>query len=170
LNGQRQGVYLLDTSVFIEAHRRYYSLSICPGFWEFLTHHCQEGRVHSIDRVRDEIAEGDALDRWVQEAPADLFASTTESAVIQAFTDMMAWVSGSPQFLQAAKDEFARVADGWIVAYARVHGMIVVSNENHRPEARSTVPIPNVCNQFGVEWNGPFEMLQFLDARFIWDR
>ena len=51
----RRPLFVLDTNVFIGAHRRYYALDLCPGFWECLTHYCYENRLRSIDRVRDEI-------------------------------------------------------------------------------------------------------------------
>jgi hypothetical protein len=34
--------YLLDSNVFIEAYRRYYSFDICPGFWDCLVHTSNE--------------------------------------------------------------------------------------------------------------------------------
>ena len=41
--GDTGEVYLLDTNVFVEAYRRYYGLDLCPGFWDSLTHFCEEG-------------------------------------------------------------------------------------------------------------------------------
>lgn len=42
-----EGPFVLDTNIFIEAHRRYYGLDLCPGFWEPLRHFAQRGRVVS---------------------------------------------------------------------------------------------------------------------------
>lgn len=61
--------YVLDTNVFIEAHRRYYSLDLCPGFWDCLAHFCGKARLLSIDRVRSEMMGGDELAQWVAAAP-----------------------------------------------------------------------------------------------------
>ena len=65
--------YVLDTNVFITAHRSYYPLSLCPGFWKVLTHYSQQGYVLSIDRVRNEILNGDELANWVRQAPTGFF-------------------------------------------------------------------------------------------------
>ena len=65
----RPEVFVLDANVFMEAHRRYYARDICPGFWACLSDHCKNARLLSIDRVRSEIADGDALSAWVEEAP-----------------------------------------------------------------------------------------------------
>ncbi len=69
MNEGTSDTFLLDTNVFIEAYRRYYAMDLCPGFWECLEHYCQETRLLSIDRVQDEIIEGDTLDEWVKQAP-----------------------------------------------------------------------------------------------------
>ncbi len=41
-------MFVLDTNIFIEAHRRYYGLDLCPGFWEALRYYARRGRVASI--------------------------------------------------------------------------------------------------------------------------
>lgn len=122
----------------------------------------------SIDRVRSEIAEGDRLDSWAQQSPSDLFASTANEQVAWAFGDMVQWVYSNGQFRQDAKDEFARVADGWLVAYAAVHDYIVVTHETPRPDAQKRVPIPTICQQYQVSYVNPFEMLRDLGVSFSW--
>lgn len=168
MTDEGSSTYLLDTNVFIEAYRRYYAMDLCPGFWQSLEHYCQEGRLLTIDRVRDEIAEGDELAEWIRQAPSELFASTSDELVVYAFRDMMAWVQGNGQFRKDAKDEFARVADGWLVAYAAVHGCVVVTHEQASPEAKKWVPIPSVCGQYDVIFCSTFSMLRDLGIRFDW--
>ncbi len=168
MTDQPSDTFLLDTNVFIEAHQRYYAMDLCPGFWECLEHYCRETRLLSIDRVRDEVTEGDTLDTWVKQAPNELFASSAEEGTVQAFSKMMTWVQNNGNFRQSAKEEFARVADGWLVAYAEVHGLIVVTHEVFDPNIRKKVPIPNVCRQFGVPWLDTFSMLRSLEVRFDW--
>lgn len=162
-------IYVLDANVFMEAHRRYYSFELCPGFWECLLHHHSEARLISIDQVRDEIFAGDSLEAWVKAAaPKGLFASTRDPAVAAHFQAMMAWVQSEPQFQPGAKAEFAQVADGWLAAYAKTHGHVLVTHEEYAREARKRVPLPNVCRQFNVDYMDTFAMLRKLDARFLW--
>ena len=124
---QAPSLFVLDTNIFVEAHRRYYAQDLCPGFWDCLTYYCGKGRVLSIDRVRDEMLNNeDQLSEWVDQAPDSLFVSSADPEVVNAFTDMMDWVQGNDQFLPEAKVEFATVADGWLAAYARVHNAVVV--------------------------------------------
>lgn len=168
MNKGNSVIFLLDTNVFIQAHRRYYALDLCPGFWECLNHYCQEPRLLSIDRVRAEIDEGDGLDGWVKRAPNERFVSTAEQAIASMFGEMMAWVQGNEQFLSAARAEFARVADGWLIAYAKVHGLSVVTHEVFDPNIKRKVPIPNVCREFNVPVVDTFLMLRSLEVRFGW--
>jgi hypothetical protein len=159
--------YLLDANVFIQAHRSYYSFDLCPGFWACIPAHHTAGRILSIDKIRAELLTGDPLDNWVQTvAPTSLFTSTRDERVTVEFAGMMRWVQANPQFQAEAKAEFAQVADGWLVAYAKVHGYTVATLEMHRPEQRSKVPLPNVCLQFGVPYADTFTMLRDLGSRF----
>ena len=125
----------------------------------------------SIDRVRDEIlsySPPDALIEWVNQAPNGLFVSSAEPLVIAAFTEMVNWVQASVQFRSEAKAEFARVADGWLAAYARIHNVVVVTQEVFNADVRKRVPLPNVCKQFGVDYRDTFEMLRELEVSFDW--
>ena len=162
--------YVLDANVFVQAHRRHYAFEICPGFWDCFIHHHQAARIISINRVRDEILAGDALEAWVKSsAPKTLFASTADAAVVANFAATVQWVQAEPQFKPAAKTEFAQVADGWLVAYARDHPHhVVVTHEEFNAEAKKRVPLPNVCKKFGVEPIDTFAMLKELKARFHW--
>lgn len=168
MNGQPPATFLLDANVFIEAHRRYYALDICPGFWACLEHHSQAQRLLSIDRVRAELDGGDSLADWVRQAPDALFMSSADQTVAQTYGEIMAWVQANGQFQPAAKTEFARGADGWLIAYARVHGFSLVTHEAFDPNVRRKVPIPNVCRQFGVTPKDTFSMLRSLEVRFGW--
>jgi predicted nucleic acid-binding protein len=161
------GMYVLDTNVFIEAARRYYAFDIAPPFWESLIQHAKNGRIYSIDRVKQELERGkDELATWATSQFNDAFASTDEEDVIASYSEVMNWVQAQDQFLDAAKADFAAVADGWLVAYAKVKGYIVVTHELPAIDARSKVPIPNVCEALGVSYVDTFAMLRELGVRF----
>ena len=164
--------FLLDANVFIEAKRRYYAFDICPGFWEcLLWHHDGSCRVLSIDKVKKELERGgDDLTKWVASiAPSTCFSSTNDGSVIGQYGHIMAWVQGQGQFYQEAKAGFASGADGWLIAYAKVNGLILVTHETLAPEAQRTVPMPNVCKAFGVAYVNTFDMLRELEAAFSWE-
>ena len=163
--------FVLDANIFIEAHRRYYGLDLCPGFWESLRHFAHSGRVLSIDRVYRELEGGrDALWKWARDSPPDFFVSSASPEIVSAYSQIMTWVNGHPQFFPEAKSKFASEADGWVAAYARVHGSIVVTHERHDPNVKKRVPLGNVCHEFRLPVKDTFEMLRELQVHFGWER
>jgi len=71
------GPFILDSNVFIEAHRRYYGLDICPGFWAALKHFFEEGALFSLDKIKHELEGGDGLWDWIRgNLPGEFFRST----------------------------------------------------------------------------------------------
>jgi len=160
-------VYVLDANVFIEAARRYYAFDLRTRFWDILSQHADNEVVESVDRVKKELdKEKDELTEWANSSFSRAFRSTDKEDVIASYGKVMTWVQGQPQFSSAAKADFAEGADGWLVAYAMTKGRIVVTHEVPAPEARRKVPIPNVCQQFGVRYMDTFAMLRQLGVRF----
>ena len=156
--------------MFIQAYRTYYAFDICPGYWTALLAHHDAERICSIDRVRTELLAGrDELADWVRETtPEAFFAKSDDPSIVAWFGRTMAWAQAHRQFLAAAKADFATKADGWLVAYAKALGCAVVTQEASRPNVRNRVPIPNVCDAFGVGYVGTFDMLRTLATQFQW--
>ncbi|GAB4255787.1 MAG: hypothetical protein Kow00129_16550 [Thermoleophilia bacterium] len=164
--------YILESDVFIAAKNSYYAFAIWPGFWNSLIRHHRKGNVCSIDRVKGELHAGrktEDLVQWVKnELPAGFFIGTDDGSVTSAYGKVMLWVQRRPQYFDQAKAKFATEADGWLVVYAMANDVIVVTNEQPRPQARNRILLPDVCNQFNVEYKDTFAMLKDLAVRFGW--
>lgn len=162
--------FVLDSNAFIQAHRAYYAFDIAPGYWAGLLQHHAAGNLISIDRVRGELLSGgkaDALETWVKSvAPKTMFASTKTIDVAVVFGELVRWVQAEAKFKDEAKAEFAVKADAWLIAYAKLHGMTIVSFEHYDANMRKKVLIPVICKQFGVECIDTFEMLRRLKMQF----
>ena len=162
--------YVVDSDVFITAKNLYYSFDICPGFWKSVVHHHREGRVFSVDRVRSELLAGhrtEDLVRWVRDqVPEGFFVPVDIDGVVRVYTDIMTWAQRHPNYFALAKAKFATGADGWLVAYARVHGATVVTNEQSAPESKREIKLPDVCDQFKVQHENTFAMLRALNVCF----
>ncbi len=158
--------FLLDANVLISAHRSYYAFDICPGFWEAVKAGHAEARIFSTHRVLAELRRGgDALLAWVEaELPEGFFLDDSSADVISEYGPMMQWVQ-SRDFHTSAKTKFASDADEWLVAMAKHGGYVLVTHEARR-EAKAKVPMPNVCDEFGVNYCNTFEMLRALTCRF----
>ncbi len=158
--------FLLDANVFINAARDYYPFDLVPGFWACLQEHAATKRLQSIDRVRDELLRcKDDLADWAKSTFAGAFESTADPDVLATFAQIMTWVESQNQFMDAAKGQFADCADGWIVSYAKVNGLTVVTHEVYSREIRRKVPIPNVCRAFNVRYINTWAMLRALGVR-----
>lgn len=161
--------FVLDTNVFVEAARRYYAFDIAPAFWEQLESQARAGRLQSIDRVKDELARGkDELAQWANGQFHAYFASTASQDLLRAYGEIMNWAYAQTQFSANAKADFAQVdnADAWVVAYAKAKGCVVVTHEQYDRNIRRKIPIPNVCQAFGVSYVDTFEMLRQLGVVF----
>ena len=136
-------IYILDTSVLIQAHRVYYSFDIAPAFWNFLIESVKTDKIVSVDRVNDEILKGnDELADWVRNDFSFAFENT--------------------------KDEFSRAdnADAWTIAYASTHNCVLVTQEVLNNNIRRKIPIPNVCVAFDVKYIDTFTLLRELNFKF----
>jgi Domain of unknown function (DUF4411) len=159
--------YLLDANVFIEAAKHYYAFDIAPSFWNAVVNHCGTNACISIDRVKAEIDQGgDALAAWINAEITHGFASSADAAVVTAYRTVMTWATGHSRFTQAAKSEFARAADGWLVAYAMANSCILVTHEQLNDAIKKRIKIPNACKDMNVQYCNTFEMLRRLGERF----
>ena len=106
------------------------------------------------------------LVQWVKnDLPKAFFHDSNSEEMGSAYADVMLWVQRSGQYFDRAKAKFATEADGWLVAYSVVHGTVVVTNEQPRPESRNRVLLPDVCAQFKVTYKDTFFMLRDLAVR-----
>ena len=158
--------FLIDTNSIIEAKDFFYAFDICPGFWNALLRHHELGEVYSIDHVKSELTDGkDILVRWAKKMPKGFFLPTTTVDVVNEYATIIQWVQENYE-RQDAVSSFAAKADGWLIAYAKVHGFTIVSEEKLNLDMKKRVANPNVCLQFGVPYCNVFEMLRRTKVKF----
>ena len=115
------GVYIIDSNFFIQAHRASYPLDIAFSFWDKVKQLAAEGRIVSIDKVKNEIYDkNDALEEWCKSnLPEDFFKDSSQ--IMEAYSAVCVWaISKSDHYMPNALNEFlnADEADAFIVAYA----------------------------------------------------
>ena len=106
------------------------------------------------------------MDRKV---PSGFFADTWDKSVTDAYRQIIGWVQSNSNYLDEAKADFASAADGWLIAYALQNKMTVVTHEQPS-NSRTKVKIPNVCDEFRVEYKDTFYMLKTLGVQFVWNK
>ncbi len=105
--------------------------------------------------------------KWMKNVvPKEFFHSSGIDEVIQSYADIILWVERNSQYFESAKKKFAVGADGWLVAYAQIRNMTVVTSEQPAPSSKRKIKLPDVCNQFGVRWVDTFSMLRSLNIQF----
>ena len=160
--------YLLDANVFITAKNLHYGMDFCPAFWDWLVESNLDGKVFSIEKVKDEIEAGeDELANWAKEQDEQFFLKPGAD-IIPAMGQVSNWVNENG-YTPSAKNTFFQTADYWLIAHALAGGFVVVTHEKPTNTVNK-VKIPNVCIGLGIKVMTPFEMLRREGARFILDR
>jgi hypothetical protein len=161
-------IYLLDANTLIEAKNRYYSMTICPGYWSWILQSHGQGVVASIDTVCEELKQGnDDLAQWAKQHD-DLFWQVSDDATQAAFTEVATHVANTAaQMKPGAVEEFLSGADPWLIAKAMTtQECVLVTQEKLDLQRKNKFIIPNICQHFGVKWVDTFQALDATDARF----
>jgi hypothetical protein len=162
--------YCLDANTFIEAKNRYYGFEFCPAFWDWLDREAENGKLICIDVIYNELLEEkDELSLWLRERKeGPLIRKADDVGTQSLYREIVNYVNRRRDHYQdAAIVEFLSGADPWLIAYAGAHGHIVVTQEVPAPESRRSIKIPDICNQFSIDWCSTFDLLKEMKARFI---
>ena len=123
-------MYLLDSNVFIEAHRRYYGIDFVPGFWDWLRQGHAAGKLASIEKIRQELeagAQDDPLRDWAKNHKMVFLA--IDGAVQASFQRLSSWVMDTRHgYTSAAIATFMGSGDYQLIAYAHAYGHVVVTH------------------------------------------
>lgn len=160
--------YLLDANTFIEAHRRYYQMQICPGYWNWLDLQFEQGNLISIDFIQEElIRNDDELADWAKYRD-NLFLETSDDETQTQFKHVAAHIMTLTHMNHGTHEEFLGCADPWLVAKAMaLPGSIVVTQETFDPNIRKKIKLPNMCRDFNITPIDTFQLLRALKAEFI---
>ncbi|HAU5564989.1 TPA: DUF4411 family protein [Serratia fonticola] len=163
-------MYLIDANVFIEAKNRYYNMSFCPAFWDWLIRECAGNQIFSIQSIHSELTNGnDELATWAV-ANRHFFLSVSDQVTQQNLVSVATYVAeqqAAVPMSAGAMTEFMRGADTWLIAKAMTMGATVVTHERLDPQCRRKFLIPNVCQNFNVNFIDTFSLLQELNASFV---
>jgi hypothetical protein len=159
--------YLLDTNVFIQAHRVYYPIDLFPVFWEWLTQQNLNDNIKSIDQVYNEIKnQKDELSEWCKSLDnKKWFLSVSDDETQEHFRIIANWIM-SQNFKDSAKQIFLSVADPWLIAKAMSCDLTIVTQEKSAPQSKSKIYIPDVCNFFSVPYTNTIGMIRNLGGKF----
>lgn len=123
-------------------------------------------------RDNEEGREADPLSLWIRDQlDPSFFRSTIDSDdVVHMQRMIMQTIKDKKQYDSTALSAFARGEDAWLVAYAHVHKMTVVTLEVQAPQSKSSIKIPDVCKEFDIPCVNTFSMLATLQHQLIWKK
>ena len=161
--------FVVDSNFFIQAHRATYPLDVVVSFWRKIAQLALEGKIISIDKVKNEIYQNDdELRKWCITNLPDVFFKDT-SRVIPEYTQVVNWaVSRKSHFQQKALDEFldADEADAWLISYSIANHNTIITQEILQPEKKNKIKIPDACIPFRIHYMNTIEMFRQLGEQF----
>lgn len=160
--------YILDSNIFIQAHRFHYPFDVFPAFWDWLEKENKNETLCSLDGVLEEIKAGDdELAEWVKSLDSDRwFLKSTDEATQQCYAEMANVIMSNTQHQPYAKEDFLSKADLWLIAKAKIIDASVVTQEKSAPDSKKKIFIPDVCETFGVSYTNTIDLMRALGGRF----
>lgn len=144
--------YIFDTNIFIRSKNEM-PMEVWPTFWRRMAEMINSGQVYSSIKVKAEIDKGnDELTTWIHDNASDSFYCAIDDEVLARYADTQNWAQTNPVFTENARQEFATVADAYLVATAAAKGLTLVTYETSDPYCKRRVKIPDVCNAIGVRF------------------
>lgn len=152
--------YCLDTNIFIQGWNQYYSMDLCPEYWQILARLARDGRIFSPIEVRREIEKtDDNLTRWAKDHP-HIFRDI-DVEVQRHLQDIMAHF---PRLVDSTRQR--SIADPWVIAFAIANNAVVVTKEYKAGDSSPKIKIPDVCEALNVPWMNDFEFAREIGIQF----
>lgn len=169
-NTQINKTFLLDSNAFITPWDLYYSDDIVPSYWIKLAPFINGGKICTLDRVMDEIKVGNAnLYNWLCKSTSLHIHNVIDPKIHSGYSDVLNFISTSPLYTHKALNAWSshNVADPYIIGACKNYDMIIVTLEAKMGVIDEKNPcskpkIPNIAEEFNVEWISLFEMMHRL--------
>lgn len=152
-------LYCLDSNVFIQGWSSYYSMGLCPSYWDVLSDLAREGHIFAPMEVKHELEKmEDDLSRWTK--GRNFLFREPDQDVQLILRDVMR------DYSRLVDDTRQRsIADPWVVAHAKAANAVVVTKEQPSNSVKR-IKIPDVCSALGVSWMDDFQFCREVGIRF----
>ncbi|MFC1783083.1 DUF4411 family protein [Planctomycetota bacterium] len=155
--------FCLDSNVFIEAWKGYYSLEFFPAYWEKLDQLACDETVFATKEVEKEIIRiDDDLKKWLSDKK--YFFREIDGIVQECLLKIYQKDEKHRRLVDSTKQR--SVADPWVIAHAMAENAIVVTKEIYEHNPTKRMKIPNVCEAMGIEWINDFDFIRALGLKF----
>lgn len=162
-------IYLLDANTLISAHRTWYALDRVPEFWSWLFFHAKNGSVKMPATIYAEVEAGsDDLAAWMKVAQHKAALRLTETTAVSKVQAVLEAYGGS----DLTEADLIKIGqDPFLVAAALGHAdRRVVTAEISKPKKqKANRKVPDICDDCGVEWRTPVDLIKELNFTTTWD-
>lgn len=159
--------YLLDANALITAHNGWFALDRVPEFWLWLLHHAEAGRIKMPTETYGEVEAGnDDLAAWMKVAEHKRALRLTEEADLDKVQQVLAKYGDG-----LTEDELITIGqDPFLVAAVLGHAdrVVVTGEVSASSKKRAKRKVPDICNDLGVPWRSPVELIRELDFSTGW--
>lgn len=144
--------YLFDTNIFIRSKNEM-PMEIWPTFWTCITELMRDGKIFTSVKVKDEIDRGkDELTQWMKDNSTAGFYCNVDTDVLAKYSEVQNWANNTNRYTPTALQDFANVADAYLVATAAAKEMTLVTYEKSNTTSKKRVMIPDACIALGVAY------------------
>lgn len=166
--------YIIDSNVFIEAHRGMLPVDVAISFWNKIKELGVENKIFSLDKVKDEIFKNtDDLKQWMKQSLRKDFFLQTTSEILDKIQDIVLWTTNNNFYTKKAKEIFLRMdtADIYLVAFGIFDtDTTIVTRETTKltnsKDVLGKISIPDVCKHFNIRCIQPAQMFRELGETF----
>ncbi len=121
--------YLFDTNIFVTS-KNLLPADVWPSFWQRMAGLMKEGKIFSCTKVKEEIEKGnDELTTWMKVNSPKGFYIAIDVEILNQYQSTLNWVNSNKDFKRTALDDYANVADAYLVATAAAKKMVLVTYE-----------------------------------------
>ena len=157
-------IYCLDANVLIQAWQKYYSINLCPNYWDLLNELGERRKIFIPEIVKDEIvSKEDDLTKWLKASKIPI--EKIDDIVISKWHEIQDANHLHKFLVDNTKNR--SLADPWLIAHSMKLKATVVTKESKVTDPSSKkIRIPNVCENMNVTYIDDFEFLEDIGIRF----
>lgn len=145
-------MYIADTNIFIRSYHEM-PMDIWITFWQQIAAAANAGLLFSIVPVKEELEKGnDALMQWIKDNLPKNFFIHLDADILSCYKETQNWARKQPHYKESALEDFATLADAYLIATAKAKGATLITYEKSDMNNRKRVKIPDVCQGLGVRY------------------
>lgn len=89
---------------------------------------------------------------WIKDNLPEKFFIPLDENILECYKETQNWANNQPHYKESALEDFATLADAYLIATAKAKGATLITYEKSDMNSRKRVKIPDVCQGLGVRY------------------